>query len=184
MRRVVVSTFVTLDGVMEAPETWSFDFHDEENMKDSLQLLLDAEALLLGRTTYDGFAEAWPSREDPMGFADKINKMPKYVASTTLREPTWNGTEILDGADGDVADQVAALKQAGDGDLLMYGSATLMRHLLAAGQVDEIRLLLNPVVAGSGRKLFPDGQPRTALDLVETHQYPGGMARLTLRPRA
>jgi dihydrofolate reductase len=184
MRRVIVSTFVTLDGVMEAPETWSFDYHDEENMKDALELLLGAEALLLGRTTYDSFAAAWPSREDPMGFANKINTMPKYVASTTSREPSWHGTEFLDGTRGDVADQVAALKQAGDGDLLMYGSATLMRHLLAAGQVDEIRLLLNPVVVGSGRKLFPDGQARTALDLVETHQYPGGMARLTLRPRS
>ncbi|GAA0228302.1 dihydrofolate reductase family protein [Cryptosporangium japonicum] len=183
MRRVIVSTFVTLDGVVEAPETWSFDFHDEQNMKDALALVLDAEALLLGRTTYESFAEAWPSRTDPMGFADKMNAMPKYVASTTLREPTWAGTEVLDGSHGDVADQVAALKADGDGDLLMYGSATLMRHLLAAGQIDEIRLLLNPVVVGSGRTLFPEGQARTTLDLVETHQYPGGMARLTLRAR-
>jgi len=184
MRRVIVSTFVTLDGVMEAPETWSFDFHDEQNMKDALQTVLGAEALLLGRTTYDGFAEAWPSRTDPMGFADKMNSMPKYVASTTLREPSWNGTQILDGAGGDIASQVAELKRGGDGDLLMYGSATLMRHLLAAGQIDELRLLLNPVIVGTGRKLFTDGQLRTTLDLVDTHQYPGGMARLTLRPRA
>lgn len=184
MRRLIVSTFITLDGVVEAPEKWSFDFHDEQNMNDALGLVLGADALLLGRRTYEGFAEAWPSRKDPMGFADKLNSMPKYVASTTLTDPTWSGTTVLDGSGGDVAGQVADLKQSGDGDLLVYGSSTLVRHLLAAGQVDEVRLLLNPVVVGEGARLFPDGAARTTLDLVDVHRYPGGMARLSLVPKA
>ena len=179
MRKIVVSTFVTLDGVMEAPETWSMDFHSEDTLKSALDLLLASDALLLGRTTYDGFAAAWPSREDPMGFADKMNSMPKHVVSTTLTDPTWSYTEVIS---DDVLERVRELKRSDGGQLLMYGSATLMRSLMAHDLVDEFHFLLNPVVVGQGARLFPEGTPRTALRLAGTTPMNGGMTILRYHP--
>jgi dihydrofolate reductase len=179
MRKIVVSTFVTLDGVMEAPETWSFDFHSEDTLKSALDLLLASDALLLGRTTYEGSAAAWPGREDPMGFADKMNSMPKHVVSTTLTDPSWNGTEVIS---GDVLEGVRALKQGEGGPLLMYGSATLMRGLMAHDLIDEFHFLLNPVVVGHGARLFPEGTPRKALKLAGTTPMNGGMTILRYHP--
>ena len=175
MRKVIVSTFVTLDGVMEAPETWSFDFHSDDTLRSALDLLLASDGLLLGRRTYEGFAAAWPGREDPMGFADKMNAMPKHVVSTTLTDPTWNNTQVI--AD-DVVERVRALKDDDGGQLLMYGSATLMRSLMEHGLIDEFRFLLNPVVVGRGARLFPEGTPKQALELVGTTPLAGGMAIL------
>jgi dihydrofolate reductase len=179
MRKIVVSTFVSLDGVVQDPHRWSFDFQDEDNARDALELLRGSEALLLGRVTYEGFAEAWPSRQDPLGFADRINRMPKYVISSTLRDPGWNNTIVLD---GDGADEVRRLKRQPGGDLLLYGSPTLTQSLMAHDLVDEYRLLMSPVVLGQGQRLFPDGMPRKKLQLAGAKPYAGGMVRLQLQP--
>ncbi len=181
MRKIVVSTFVTLDGVMEAPQTWSSDFQSEDTQQTALDLLLASDALLLGRRTYEGFAAAWPGRQDAMGFADRINAMPKYVVSTTLTDAAWNGTEIIS---DDVADRVRALKETDGGHLLMYGSASLMRSLMAHDLIDEFRFLLNPVVVGGGARLFPEGSPRTTLELAGTTPLNGGMTVLRYHPAA
>jgi dihydrofolate reductase len=175
--RIIVSTFVSLDGVMESPESWSLQYQDQENAQDALALLLGCEALLLGRRTYDGFAEAWPGRQDPMGFADKLNRMPKFVASTTLTEPSWANTTLLT---REVAGQVRELKARLSGDLLIYGSGVLTRHLMQQGLIDEYRLLLCPVVVGEGERLFQGPEQQVELMLSDVTRYPGGMARLTL----
>ena len=179
MSDLTVSTFLTLDGVTEAPEKWSFNFHDEQNMNDALRLLLDSDALLLGRVTYEAFADSWPGRTDPMGFADKMNTMPKYVVSRTLTDPTWANTTVLD---GDPVDAVRQLKSDVSGHFLMYGSGTLMRSLVPSGLIDEYRFLLNPVVVGRGRRLFDDPDLRATFELATAVPYPGGMTSLRLRP--
>jgi dihydrofolate reductase len=179
VRKIVVSTFVTLDGVTEAPEKWSFDFQSEDTLQTALDLLLASDGLLLGRRTYEGFAAAWPGREDPMGFADKINRMPKHVVSTTLTDAIWHGTEIIS---EDVADRVRALKETDGGHLLMYGSPSLMRSLMADDLIDEFRFFLNPVVVGGGARLFPEGSPRTTLKLAGTTPLNGGMTVLRYHP--
>ena len=181
MRKIVVSTFVTLDGVMEAPEKWSFDFQGEDNMQAALTLVQSSEALLLGRHTYEAFASAWPSREDPMGFSQKMNAMPKYVVSRTLTDAaaSWTPTTVIR---EDVVDAVRELKAQPGGDLLMYGSATLMRSLAEHGLIDEYNLLLNPVVVGSGKLLHPAGSFPHKLTLTGTTAYRGGIVGLRYRP--
>ena len=181
MRKIVVSTFVSLDGVMEAPETWSLKFQSPDTAEAAFELVRRSEALLLGRVTYEGFAQAWPSRQDPMGFADKMNTMPKHVVSTTLRAPEWNNTHVLA---GDPADEVRALKEQAGGDLLVYGSATLTRTLLEYDLVDELLLLVSPIIVGSGRRLFPDGTNPKTLRLADATALGGGMTALTLTPAA
>lgn len=179
MRRIVASTFVTLDGVMEAPESWSFDFQGEDTMHAALDLLLASEALLLGRVTYQGFAAAWPSRRDPLGFADTINRMPKYVVSQTVSDPTWDPTTVIR---DDVPAAIRELKSRPGGDILMYGSATLMRSLAEHDLVDEYNLLLSPVVVGAGKRLFPEGIARHKLRLVDVSPFRGGIVALRYQP--
>jgi dihydrofolate reductase len=190
MRRVVVSEFVTLDGVMEDPGGaeklegggWAFRF-DRGTKGDEFKLaeLMDAEALLLGRTTYEGFAAAWPSITDEVGFAAKMNAMPKYVVSSTLEDPAWSNTTVLG---GDAVEAVERLKAEDGGDLLVAGSCRLVRALLAHDLVDDLRLMVYPVVLGHGKRLFADGSAAAAFELVETDQA-GQTALLTLRrPRA
>src|SRR6266550_2212573 len=154
MGRIVVTEFVSLDGVMEAPgggedfkhAGWTFEIdRGEEGDKFKLDETLDAEALLLGRVTYEGFAAAWPSRTDEVGFADKMNTMPKYVVSSTLQDLTWNNSTRVD---GDVAEGVAKLKEQVGGDIVVAGSATLVRTLVDQDLVDELRLMVFPVVLG------------------------------------
>jgi dihydrofolate reductase len=174
MGKVVVSEFVTLDGVMEDPgggETfehggWAFKFDrgDEGNMF-KYEELMSADALLLGRVTYEGFAAAWPSRTDEVGFADKMNTMPKYVVSSTLQDLTWdNSTRI----DGDVAGEVAKLKEQVAGEILVAGSATLVRTLIENDLVDELRLMVFPTVLGGGKRLFGDSASAKAFRLIES----------------
>ena len=179
MRTIIVSTFVTLDGIMESPEKWSFDFHSEDTLTSALDLLLASDGLLLGRTTYEAFAASWPERQDPMGFADKMNRMPKHVVSTTLTDPTWGNTEVI--AD-DVLERVHELKQGNGGHLLMYGSATLMRSLMRHDLIDEFRFLLAPVVVGQGARLFPEGTPQKALEPAGSTTTDGGMTILRFHP--
>lgn len=160
MGRLAVSEFVTLDGVMEDPGGaeefehggWAFRFdRGPEGDRFKLDEVMAAGALLLGRVTYEGFAAAWPGRTDDIGFADKMNSMPKYVVSRTLEDPKWEHTTVVS---GDLAGLLPPLKAGTDGDLLVAGSARLVGELLGLGLVDELRLMVYPVVLGAGRRLF------------------------------
>jgi dihydrofolate reductase len=189
MRRIVVSQFVTVDGVMEGPGNhpefdrsgWAFRFdRGDEGSRFKLDEVLAADALLLGRVTYEGFAAAWPKATDAVGFADKMNSMPKYVVSTTLSEPEWSNTTVLR---GNVIDEVAGLKQQPGGDILVNGSARLVNTLAAHDLIDEYRLMVFPVVLGAGRRLFDDTSHATALRLVQAQPVgPDGVVVLTYRP--
>jgi dihydrofolate reductase len=182
MRKVVVSEFLSVDGVMEDPGGaeqfehggWVFQFdRGPEGDKFKLDEIFASDALLLGRVTYEGFAAAWPSRTDEVGFADKMNSMPKYVVSTTLEEPLeWNNSMLIR---GDVAEEVSKLKQQPGGDILINGSGELVHTLMEHGLIDEYRLMVFPVVLGSGKRLFRDGSHTTALKLVDTKTVGSGV---------
>jgi dihydrofolate reductase len=190
MRRLVVTQFVSLDGVMEDPGgsegtplgAWSFKFdRGDEGNKFKLDEVMAADALLLGRVTYEGFADAWPDRKDEAGFADKFNGMAKYVVSRTLENPAWNNSHVLD--PDDIPGEVNRIKQEGDGDILVNGSNTLMQALMESDLVDEYRLMLFPVVLGQGKKLFQDGRPKTTLKLERAQPVgPDGVVVLTYVP--
>jgi len=184
--RIVVTEFVSLDGVMEDPGGaedfehggWSFEIsRGDEGDKFKLDETFASEALLLGRVTYEGFAEAWPSREGE--FADKFNSMPKYVVSSTLEEPEWNNSTVLR---GDLAEEVAKLKHEHDGDVVVHGSARLAQALLEHDLVDELRLMVYPVVLGSGKRLFGETSDKKTLRLVESKVVGDGVAILIYRP--
>jgi len=172
--RIVVTEFVSLDGVMEDPGGaegyehggWSFQVsRGDEGDKFKLDELVDAEAQLLGRVTYEGFAKAWPSITDEAGFAEKMNSMPKYVVSSTLTNPEWQNTTVLS---GDVAEEVSKLKQEVDGNILVAGSAQLVQALIEHDLVDELRLMVYPVVLGSGKRLFGKTSNKKALRLADS----------------
>jgi dihydrofolate reductase len=183
--KLVVSEFITLDGVVEDPGGaesfehggWSFKFEQgPEGEQYKLDEVLAADALLLGRVTYEGFAAAWPAITDEAGFADKMNGMPKYVVSTTLERPEWNNTTVIK---GDVAGEVSRLKQQA-GDLLVTGSPTLIRTLMEHDLVDEYRLMVFPIVLGTGKRLFGDGSKLSTLRLVDAKPVgPDGVVVLT-----
>ena len=174
MGKVVVSQFITLDGVVEDPGGaesferggWAFKFdRGPEGDKFKLDEVMAAQALLLGRTTYEGFAEAWPSREGE--FADKFNGMPKYVVSSTLTNPEWSNSTVLQ---GDLAEAVGELKDHIDGDILVNGSVQLVRELATRGLVDEWRLMLFPTVLGAGKRLFDESDEPLPLRLTSSMQ--------------
>jgi dihydrofolate reductase len=188
MGRIVVTEFVSLDGVVEAPGGgedfkyggWSFEIErGEEGNKFKLDETMSSEALLLGRRTYEGFAQAWPPREGE--FADKFNSMPKYVVSSTLTDPTWNNTTVLE---GDVAESVAQLKRGQDGDIVVHGSPQLVQSLLEHDLVDELRLMVYPVVLGTGKRLFGETSDKKSLRLVESKIVGDGVAILVYQPAA
>jgi dihydrofolate reductase len=170
MGKIVVSEFISLDGVFEDPggsegsehAGWSFTFDSgEEGRKFKLDELMASDAQLLGRVTYEGFAKAWPSMTDPIGFADKMNGMPKYVISSTLQHPTWENSTILSSTEG-----VAELRDQYEGDILIAGSGTLVRELTGLGLIDEYRLMVFPLILGTGKRLF-DGAKMTRLKLAD-----------------
>jgi dihydrofolate reductase len=171
MGRIVITEFVSLDGVVEDPGGsenfrhggWSFEIDSGEGMQFKLDEAMSSEALLLGRVTYEGFAEAWPSREGE--FADKFNSMPKFVISSTLEDAAWNNSTILK---GDVAEEVAKLKQEQDGDIVVHGSVRLVQTLVERDLVDELRLMVFPVVLGSGKRLFGETSDKKRLRLVDS----------------
>ena len=186
MGRIVVTEFVSLDGVMEAPGGgedfehggWTFEIaRGDEGDKFKLDEALDAEALLLGRVTYEGFAAAWPSVEG--AFADKFNNMPKYVVSSTLEKAEWNNTTVLS---GDVVKEVSTLRQALDGDVVVHGSAQLVQTLLGHDLVDELRLMVFPVALGSGKRLFGDTSDKKRLRLTDSRTVGDGIAILIYEP--
>jgi dihydrofolate reductase len=183
--KLVVSQFVTLDGVMEDPGGseamdrggWAFQFdRGPEGDKFKLDELMASDALLLGRVTYEGFAAAWPSRTGD--FADKFNSMPKFVVSKTLRDPEWNNTTVIG---ENVPEEVSKLKQQSGGDVLVNGSAQLVHTLMQDDLVDEYRLMVFPVVLGKGKRLFSDGADMKALKVVEMKSA-GEVVILILEP--
>ncbi len=178
MRRVIVSTYVTLDGVTESPEKWSLKFWNDEHAKYAYDQLFASDALLLGRVVYQGFADAWPSRTNE--FADRMNGLPKYVVSTTLEEPLeWNNSSLIK---ENVAEEVSKLKQQSGQDILMYGSADLMHTLMQHNLIDEYRIWVHPVVLGCGKRLFRDDGDRTVLRLVDTTTFSSGVVILSYQP--
>ena len=192
MGRIVVSEFVSVDGVMEDPggsegtpnAGWTFRFdRGTDGDRFKLDEVLDAEALLLGRVTYQGFAKAWPTIEDPVGFAVKMNAMPKYVVSNTLADADadWNNSTVVR---GDLVAELTSLKARVAGDLLVNGSAALVQLLVEHGLVDEYRLMVFPIVLGSGKRLFGDldQSPTLTLEKVQT-VGDDGIAVLTYHPR-
>jgi dihydrofolate reductase len=183
MGRIVVTEFVSLDGVMEDPGGsenfkyggWSFEIaRGDEGDKFKLDEALEADALLLGRVTYEGFAEAWPSRTGE--FADKFNNMPKYVVSSTLKDPEWTNSTVLD---GDLAEEVSKLRQEVDGDIVVHGSAQLVQALVEDGLVDELRLMVFPVVLGAGKRLFGETSGKRRLRLSDSKTVGDGVQILT-----
>jgi len=174
--RLVATEYLSLDGVFEEPGHWSGPWFNDEAGAFKWAELQNSDAQLLGRKTYEGFASAWPTMEGTGEFGEKMNSMPKFVVSTTLKDPEWNNTTVLS---GDLADEVGKLKQQFEGDILVAGSAQLVQSLLAGGLIDELRLMVFPVVLGAGKRLFAGGADATALKLVETRQT-GAVAILTL----
>lgn len=175
MGKLVVTEFVTLDGVMEDPGGgerdrfdrggWAFRFdRGRDGDRFKFDELLAADAQLLGRVTYEGFAKAWPAMNDNP-FGEKMNSMPKFVVSSTLENPTWNNTTVLD---GDLAEEVGRVKERFEGDVLVAGSAQLVQGLVATDLVDQLNLMVFPVVLGAGKRLFGDTDTMRSLQLVET----------------
>ena len=186
MGRIVVTEFVSLDGVMEDPGGsenfkhggWSFEIgRGDEGDKFKLDEAFASEALLLGRRTYEGFAAAWPSREGE--FADKFNTMPKYVVSSTLAAPEWQNSTVLK---GDLGTEVTKLKQEYDGDIVVHGSAQLVQTLLEQDLVDELRMMVYPIVLGSGKRIFGELNDKKPLRLVDSKIVGDGVAILTYEP--
>jgi dihydrofolate reductase len=186
MGRIVVTEFVSLDGVMEDPGGsedfahggWSFQFNrGEEGDKFKLDEAFEADALLLGRRTYEGFADAWPERDGE--FADKFNSMPKYVVSSTLRDPTWANSTVLD---GDVVTEVSKLRDGPDATIVVHGSAQLAQTLIEHDLVDELRLMVHPVVLGSGKRLFGETDAVKRMRLTRSDVVGDGIAIMVYEP--
>jgi dihydrofolate reductase len=186
MGKIVITEFVSLDGVSEDPGGvegfklggWVFEINrgeDGDNFK--LAETLDTEALLLGRRTYETFAAAWPARSGE--FADKFNNLPKFVVSSTLEDPDWNNSTVLK---GDVVEEVTKLKQQLDGEIVVHGSPQLARTLIEHGLVDELRLMVYPIVLGAGERLFGETSDKKPLRLVDTRTVGDGIAILTYEP--
>lgn len=183
MGKIVVSEFVSVDGVMEDPGGaegfkhggWTFQFSSAEQEQWKAEELFQADALLLGRRTYQGFAAAWPTMPGTGAYGERMNSLPKYVASTTLSETTWNARLLQ----GDLADALSKVKQEISQDILIFGSGQLVHTLSAQNLVDEYRLMVFPVVLGSGKRLFPERDEKLALTLIESKPFASGVVVLT-----
>jgi dihydrofolate reductase len=188
MSKLVVSEFVSLNGVMEAPggepthphAGWTFaSIYGDDHYAYKDVEIREAESLLLGRKTYEGFAAAWPERDRSDPFTDKINAMPKYVVSSTLIDPEWENTSVLQ---GDPLEAVGKLKDSLDGPILVNGSAQLVHALALNDLVDEYRAMVHPVIVGDGLRMFPDPEDMKKLKLAEATIYDSGVALLIYRP--
>jgi dihydrofolate reductase len=193
MGKIVVTEFISLDGVIEDPGGsedfeyggWSFEYdRGEDGDKFKLDELMAADAELLGRVTYEGFAAAWPEREgddDEGGFAAKFNSMPKHVVSTTLKDPAWHNSHVIS---ENVPEEIEKLKDTYEGDIQVSGSATLVKTLLENDLVDQWNLMVFPTILGSGKRLFADGVPRSKLKLVEDRGVGSDGIRVQIYERA
>jgi len=180
MRKIVANLFISLDGVVEAPDKWSLRYWSDEIGQAVGSGMAAADAMLLGRVTYEGFAAAWPGRtvEDDEG-AEFMNNVRKYVLSSTLSEVGWNNSTLLT---GDPAEAVRTLKAGPGGDIMTSGSPTVVRWLLSEGLADELNLLLYPVVVGRGKRLFPAEGPSFPLELKKSATFGNGVVQLTYVP--
>jgi dihydrofolate reductase len=190
MSKLIVSEFVSLNGVMEAPggepthphSGWTFkSIYGDDHYAYKEEEIDEAEFLLLGRKTYEGFAAAWPTRDRSDPFTDKINSMPKYVISSTLTDPEWENTTVLS---GDPIEEVTKLRHADAGPVLVNGSAQLVHALTEAGLVDEYRAMVHPVLVADGLRMFPDPAEMQKLRLSDCRTYESGVALLIYEPAA
>ena len=179
MRKVIVSSNLTLDGRVDEVRDWALPYDDDESVKYHTDLLSHSDGLLFGRKTYEFFAALFPSRSGEFPYVDQINSMAKHVASTTLKELEWENSHLIE---GDVPEAVAKLKQQPGQDLIIYGCHDLMHSLLEHDLIDEYRILVGPVLLGKGRSFLKDGAERVNLDLVDTTVIPSGVAILTYQP--
>lgn len=174
MKKVIVSLYISLDGVIEEP-SWTAPYFNHQVGKFQNDLLFASEALLLGRRTYQGMAAAWPAMKDEDGFADRINSLPKYVPTTTLEDVEWNANFIK----GNVIEEITKLKQESGQDILIYGSGELIRSLMQHDLIDEFHFIINPVVVGKGERLFKEDINQKAFKLVSTQTTDTGVAILS-----
>ncbi len=180
MRKVVAVELVSVDGVMESPEEWAFSYSNDEMEEANAAGMAASDAMLLGRVTYEGFAAFWPNQPSGTPMVDYINSVPKFVVSRTLQEPLeWNNSTLIK---GEVAEGVAELKQKPGKDILVFGSADLVSTLMRNDLVDEYRLMVFPIIVGSGKRLFRGGIDTTALELAGTETFGSGVVVLTYRP--
>ena len=181
MRKLIALELVSVDGVMEKPEEWSFSYSNDEMAEANASGMADSDAMLLGRVTYQEFASYWPYQNTAdQPFTDYLNDAPKYVVSTTLEEPLeWQNSTLIK---GNVAEQIAKLKRQPGKDITILGSATLVRSLLADDLLDELRLMVHPVVLGRGKRLFEEGGDQKTLELVGSKTFSIGVLYLTYRP--
>lgn len=179
MRKVIVSTYATLDGRVDDLQDWSVSYNDSGIADYHTELLENCDGLLLGRKTYEAFAAIWPPRSGELPYIDKINSMPKYVASTTLHDLRWENSHLID---GDVVESVAAMKRQAGQDLVLFACPSLMYSLLEHDLIDEYRILFHPVLLGKGRTLLQDVAKRVDLELVDTSVIASKVVVLTYRP--
>ena len=180
MRKVVAVELVSLDGVMESPEEWAFPYSNEEMEEENAAGMAATDAMLLGRVTYKGLAAFWPNQPGGTPMVDYINSVRKYVVSTTLEEPLeWNNSTLIKGS---VAEEITKLKRQPGKDISIIGSGTLVRSLLREGLLDELRLMIHPVVLGGGKRLFEEGVDRKDLELADSKTFGTGVLYLTYRP--
>lgn len=177
MRKIVVSEYITLDGVFQDPQ-WTWPYWSDEIARFKYDELFGSDALLLGRVTYEGFAQAWPGMKDEQGYADRMNGLPKYVVTTTLEKGAWNNSHLLK---SDVVTQIARLKEGEGQDILVFGSSDLVRTLLANNLVDRYNLLIYPVVVGNGKRFFQEGATAN-LKVVETKTFGSGVTAIIYQP--
>jgi dihydrofolate reductase len=180
VRKVIVVELLSLDGVMESPEEWAFSYSNAEMEEMNASGMAASDALLLGRVTYEGLAAFWPNQPGGTPMVDYINSVSKFVVSTTLEEPLgWNNSTLIK---GDVAEEVSRLKRQAGKDITIIGSGALVRSLLQDDLLDELRLIIHPIVLGSGKRLFEDEAFRKALELVDSKTFATGVLYLTYRP--
>ena len=180
MRKVVAVELVSLDGVMESPEEWAFSYSNAEMEEASASEMAASDAMLMGRVTYERMAGYWPNQPGGTPMVDYINSVPKFVASTTLQEPLeWNNSTLIE---ENFAEEIIELTQQPGEDITILGSGALVRSLLRGNLLDELRLMVHPVVLGTGKRLFADGSDRKALELVDSKTFGTGVLYLTYQP--
>lgn len=179
MRKITSGLFVSLDGVAESPEKWHLEYFNDEMAAAVGAQSAAADTILLGRVTYEGFAEYWSDKAGDGGLGDYFNDTPKLVASRTLESVEWTNSKLIR---GNVAEELSRMKQGDGKNIAITGSITLVRSLLRDGVLDELELLVHPVIVGNGAKLFPDGTEQQALKLVRSATFQTGVLHLVYQP--
>lgn len=185
MRKLVAVELVSLDGVMESPEEWAFPFTDDEMNEANAKGMAASDALLMGRKTYEGMVAFWPNQPGGTPMVDYINSVRKFVVSTTLEDNLeWNNSALIGGGEGNVTEEIADLKRQPGKGITVLGSGVLVRSLLREGLLDELTLMVHPIVLGSGKRLFDDDGERRLLELVDATAFGSGVVSLVYRPSA